>query len=92
MLTSRRWSGKTLADHRADRKNWLTQTLGVSATDPARYIWEPVRPGDTDHMEHSRRLLHVVADRQRWQAALTEARRRAALDADDDLSATGRAA
>ena len=24
VLASRKWSGKTLADHRADRKNWLT--------------------------------------------------------------------
>ena len=63
VLTSRKWSGKTLADHRADRKNWLLATLGVSATDPARYAWEPVAPGDPDHMEHARRLLHVVADR-----------------------------
>ena len=78
VLTSRKWSGKTLADHRADRKNWLLSTLGVSATDPARYAWEPVAPGDPDHMEHARRLLHAVADRARWQAVLVEARRRAA--------------
>ena len=92
VLVSRKWSGKTLADHRADRKNWLTSTLGISATDPARYAWEPVTPGDPDHMEHARRLLHVVADRQRWQAALNEARRRAALQQGPDLPATGRAA
>jgi len=92
VLTSRKWSGKTLADHRADRKNWLMTTLGISATDPARYAWEPVAPGDPDHMEHARRLLHVVADRTRWQAALNEARRRAAIQAAPDLSATGRAA
>ena len=77
MLVSRKWSGKTLADHRADRKDWLLRTLGVSATDPARYAWEPVAPGDPDHMDHARRLLHAVADRARWQAALNEARRRA---------------
>ena len=77
VLVSRKWSGKTLADHRADRKDWLLATLGVSATDPARYAWEPVAPGDPDHMDHARRLLHVVADRARWQAALDEARRRA---------------
>ena len=70
VLVSRKWSGKTLADHRADRKNWLLATLGQAATDPARYAWEPVTPGDPDHMEHARRLLHVVADRQRWHAAL----------------------
>ena len=70
MLVSRKWSGKTLADHRADRKEWLLSTLGLSATDPARYAWELVAPTDPDHMEHTRRLLHAVADRARWQAAL----------------------
>ena len=49
VLVSRKWSGKTLADHRADRKEWLLRTLGVSATDPARYAWEPVAPTDQDH-------------------------------------------
>ena len=92
VLASRKWSGKTLADHRADRKNWLLATLGVSATDPARYAWEPVTPGDPDHIEHARRLLHVVADRVRWQAALTEARHRAAMQASSEISATGSAA
>ncbi len=92
VLASRKWSGKTLADHRADRKEWLLTTLGVSATDPARYSWEPVAPTDPDHMDHARRLLHAVADRLRWQAALAEARRRAAVHDPPDLSATGRAA
>ena len=91
VLVSRKWSGKTLADHRADRKEWLLATLGVSATDPARYAWEPVAPDRSRHMEHARRLLHAVADRMRWQAALAEARRRA-QEATGDLSATGRAA
>ena len=92
VLVSRKWSGKTLADHRADRKDWLLRTLGVSATDPARYAWEPVSPSDQDHMDHARRMLHVVADRLRWQTALAEARRRAAMPPDGDLPATGRAA
>ena len=92
VLVSRKWSGKTLADHRADRKNWLLASLGQAAADPARYTWEPVVPGDPDHMEHARRLLHVVADRQRWQAALAEAKRRAAGKTNSTLSATGQAA
>jgi hypothetical protein len=87
VLVSRKWSGKTLTDHRADRKEWLLRTLGVSATDPARYAWELVEPGDPDHMDRARRLLHVVADRMRWQAALNEARRRASLsDSDASIS------
>ena len=92
VLVSRKWSGKTLADHRADRRDWLLRTLGVSATDPARYAWEPVGPADPDYLDNARRMLHAVADRARWQAALAEARRRAAMNPDPDLSATGRAA
>ena len=89
VLVSRKWSGKTLADHRADRRTWLTSALGLPATDPARYSWEPVKPGDPDHMPNGQRLLHVVADRIQWQTALDLARRRAA---EAELSATGRAA
>jgi hypothetical protein len=89
VLVSRKWSGKTLAEHRADRKNWLLETLGLPATDPDRYAWEPVAPGDRDHMPTARRLLHVVADRIRWQHALDEARRRAQGLPPDDISATG---
>ena len=63
--------------------------LGLPATDPARYSWEPVKPDDPDHMPNGKRLLYVVADRIHWQTALELARRRAA---EADLSATGRAA
>jgi hypothetical protein len=62
--------------------------LGLPATDPARYTWEPVKPGDPDHMPPGQ-ILHVVADRIQWQTALDQARRRAA---GPDLPATGRAA
>ena len=92
VLVSRKWSGKTLADHRADRQAWLMATLGLSATDPSHYAWEPVTPGDADHMPPAQRLLHVVADRQKWHAALTNARARASGQPVQSLSATGRAA
>jgi len=59
--------------------------------DPARYTWAQVTPGDSDYLPPERRLLHVVADRARWKAALTEAWRRAGPPA-ADLSTTGRAA
>ena len=81
-----------LADHRADRREWLQATLGITAADPARYTWEPVAPGDPDHMPNAQRLLHVVADRQRWHAALTLARARASGQVGPELPATGRAA
>ena len=92
VLVSRKWSGKTLADHRADRRTWLTGMLGLPATDPARYTWEPVKPGDPDHMPNGQRLLHVVADRQKWHAALTNARARASDETSPNLSAAGTAA
>jgi hypothetical protein len=92
VLVSRKWSLKTLADHRADRKAWLLDTLGLSATDPGRYAWQPVVPGDPDRMPPAQRLLHVVADRQRWHAALVLARARGSGQPASSLSATGRAA
>jgi hypothetical protein len=91
VLVSRKWSGKTLADHRADRKAWLVETLGLEVPDPARYTWAQVTPGDPDYLPPEHRLLHVVADRARWKAALTEARRRARPPS-TELSATDRRA
>jgi len=92
VLVSRKWSGKTLADHRGDRKVWLTDMLGLPATDPTAYRWEPVRPGDEDYMPPARRLLHSVAARLHWEQALTEARRRARDASAAELPATGKAA
>jgi hypothetical protein len=92
VLVSRKWSGKTLADHRGDRKAWLTALLDLPATDPASYRWEQVQPTDEDYMPPSRRLLHVVADRLQWERALAEARRRARDALADEATATRRAA
>ncbi|MGO9082560.1 MAG: replication initiator [Streptosporangiaceae bacterium] len=92
VLVSRKWSGKTLADHRGDRKSWLLATLGITEPDPARYTWEPVTPGDPDHMPPAQRLLHILADRQHWHTALTLARARASGQQGPGLSATGTAA
>jgi len=92
VLVSRKWSGKTLTDHRADRRAWLVRTLGITEADPSRYTWAPVRPGDPDHMPPAQRLLHVVADRQRWHAALAEARARASGQPVPGVPATKEAA
>ena len=91
VLVSRKWSGKTLAGHRADRKAWLLAALGIPADSADRYAWEVVTPSDPDHMPMPRRLLHVLADRASWQAALAEVRRRV-HGGFGDLPATGRAA
>jgi len=92
VLNSRKWSGKTLADHRADRKAWLPAMLGLpDEADTGRCRWEQVSPADSDFMPYGRRMLHVLADRTQWKASLAEARRRAD-EATGSLSATEEAA
>jgi hypothetical protein len=92
VLVSRKWSGKTLADHRGDRKAWLTEMLGLPATDPTAYRWEQVQPSDADYLPPARRLLHAVADRLHWERALAEARRRARDALAAEVPGTRRAA
>ena len=82
ILVSRKWSGKTLADHRHDRRAWVLATLGVRDNDQAdgtadktrdRYLWQlagrddPVQP-------LLKRLLRAISERQRWRAAYDAAR------------------
>jgi hypothetical protein len=89
VLVSRKWSGKTLSDHRADRRAWVLNVCGntTEPTDPNRYAWEPVRSGDADVRSLDRRLLLAIAQRTAWRHALDEAKRRAGLDP-PDCSAT----
>jgi hypothetical protein len=87
VLTSRKWSGKTLQDHRGDHKAWLIETLGLEAPDPARYTWHVVTPSDHDYLPPDKRLLRVVVERSRWKAAIAEAKRRA-REGPAELSAT----
>ncbi|MGR7001276.1 replication initiator [Yinghuangia aomiensis] len=93
VLVSRKWSGKTLADHKHERRAWVLDLLGEmdGGPDPDRYLWEHVRPGDPDVPSISHRLLRAVAERVRWRGALDAAKARA--DGQLEISAiTGRAA
>jgi hypothetical protein len=94
VLVSRKWSGKTLTDHKHDRRAWVLATLGLTPDDPeaTRYMWEPVTGDDPNIEPLSRRLLRAVAERARWRAALDEAKRRADGTPPPDDSATGSAA
>jgi hypothetical protein len=91
VLVSRKWSGKTLADHRADRKAWLMAVLEIPATEPADVKWERVAPSDPDYLSVTHRLMHVLTERTQWQAAVAEARRRV-QEQGQHVRATGRAA
>ncbi len=99
VLVSRKWSGKTLSEHKHDRRAWVLEQLGLSATDdqsepvdPHRYLWRVVTPADRDVPSLAERLLKEIAERQRWRAALQQAQARADGQPLHDLSATGRAA
>lgn len=94
VLVSRKWSGKTLADHRADRRAWVRDLLGLpDDPDADAYLWVQAAPTDPDVLPRENRLLLAIADRSRWRdqlrRALDEAR---GLTTTPDVSATQPAA
>jgi hypothetical protein len=101
VLVSRNWSGKTLADHRADAHAWVKALLGVSVTAedatladgqavaPIPVAWEMARPGDPDLPPIEHRLLRAISQRIQRRAQLAAARRRDGTDPPADASATG---
>lgn len=78
VLISRQWSGKTLTDHRADRREWVKTVLKGALADeeqpgdsmPSRYTFELARLDDPDVPAVSVRLLRAISERQRWRAQL----------------------
>ncbi|MEV4756006.1 replication initiator [Micromonospora sp. NPDC049559] len=89
VLVSRQWSGKTLADHRADNRAWIRAVLAggmadadehdqCEAVDDNRYRFELARPEDPDVLPLEHRLLRAISARIRWRTDLDTARRRAA--------------
>jgi hypothetical protein len=88
ILVSRKWSGKTLADHKHDRRAWVLTTLGVtpdssdgtsSAADGTNdktrdhFTWEPA-DRDDPVAPLATRLLRAIAERHRWRTAYERAR------------------
>jgi hypothetical protein len=98
VLVSRKWSGKTLADHRADRKAFVAQALAAvgivkQEADPARLIWRTVAPGDQNVPPRAHLLMHAVAERISWRAEYDRAMLAAAgPPGQSDLSAVPQAA
>jgi hypothetical protein len=74
VLVSRKWSNKTLDDHRAERGAFVRQLLETAGIQPAHgpqdgpYRWERPAPSDPDVPPRPVLLLHAVAERQRWHA------------------------
>lgn len=66
VLVSRKWSDKTLRDHKANRRAWVLDALGLpddTVTDPHRYAWRPVSSKDPTRTPLPVRLLRGVANR-----------------------------
>ena len=73
VLVSRKWSGKTLPDHRADRAEFVRQMLadiGIrKPTDqPGRYQWFKTEPGDPAVPQRKHLLMAGIAQRTTWKA------------------------
>jgi hypothetical protein len=79
VLVSRKWSNKTLDDHRAERAAFVRQLLEAAGIQPAHgpqdgpYQWEHAAPADPDVPPRPVLLLRAVAERQRWKAEYTAA-------------------
>ncbi len=103
VLVSRRWTGKTLTQHRADRSDIVRaalQAAGVEMDDhdelsaiattgdgQPRYIWSALRPGDPDAPSYKWIIGKAIAQRQRWLNQYEQAKQRARPPT-ADLSAT----
>ncbi|GAA0273263.1 replication initiator [Cryptosporangium japonicum] len=86
VLVSRKWSGKTLTDHRADRKAHVLRVLGAvgkQVENADAYIWERAKPTDEDCPPIASLLMRILTDRLRWRQEYA-----AAQDTLADLSAT----
>jgi hypothetical protein len=79
VLVSRKWSNKSLDDHRAERGEFVRQLLEAAGIHPTHgpqdgpYRWEHPAPTDPDIPPRPVLLLHAIAERQRWKAEYTAA-------------------
>jgi hypothetical protein len=93
VLVSRKWSNKTLDDHRAERSEFVRKLLESAGIQPTYgpqdgpYLWERPAPADPDIPPRALLLLHAVAERQRWKAEHTAAQLAANGPPDESRSA-----
>lgn len=72
VLVSRKWTGKTLPDHRADREDFVRQVLadaGIKkpARDPGRVAIFRCEPGDRRIPARDELIMRAVAQRITWR-------------------------
>lgn len=76
VLVSRKWSGKTLPDHKADRAEFVRQLLasvGIHKPDTTHLIVRPVEPGDHTAPPRDHLIMAAIAQRTTWRAEYTKA-------------------
>ncbi|WIY02802.1 replication initiator protein [Amycolatopsis mongoliensis] len=93
VLVSRKWSGKTVADHKADRRGFVLSALaavGISKPEPApdRFVWRKVEPGDTHCPPRDQLVMRAISERITWQAEYSAAMLAAAGPPGQETSAT----
>ncbi|MFF3575021.1 replication initiator [Nocardia jiangxiensis] len=68
VLTSERWTGKTVGDHKAERLEFVRQRLAAVGIDkhPHRYTWATIAPG-TRMPSRAQLLMAAIAERITWR-------------------------
>ncbi|QDP94802.1 replication initiation protein [Microlunatus elymi] len=100
VLVSRQWSGKTLAEHKADRATVVRETLHAAGIVPPeverlsaevkapdglpRYVWTDTRPGNAG--EYRKIIFAAIQQRRTWQQQYDAAK--AATEPVENHSAT----
>jgi hypothetical protein len=79
VLVSRKWSGKTLAGHKADRAAVVRAALEAAGIDPAdhdelavvgsdgRWAWEVIPRSRVDDRTYAAAITEAMTSRQRWR-------------------------
>ncbi|WP_234012352.1 helitron helicase-like domain-containing protein [Nocardia cyriacigeorgica] len=81
VLVSRKWTGKDLADHRADRAEFVRQRLedaGISKAETANWKITPAEPGDPNVPPREHLIMSMVSQKIAWDAEYTRAQLAAA--------------
>ncbi|MEU7764542.1 replication initiator [Nocardia sp. NPDC049190] len=95
VLVSRRWSNKTLPDHKADRAEFVRQLLravGIVKPDRSHVIVTPVENGDKNVPPRDHLIMAAISQRITWRAEYDKAMLAAGPPAAQETSAIRQAA
>ncbi|MEV0078652.1 replication initiator [Nocardia neocaledoniensis] len=76
VLVSKKWTGKTLPDHKAERQEFVRQQLaavGIVKPETSHLRVYPVPPGDKDAPAREHLVIALAAARSKWRAEYNSA-------------------